>query len=513
MQKSAPSVGRLAIAIGFALSCFGLLLFLWVAFGGPVPLKSKSYRVNAYFPEAIQLAVESDVRIGGVSVGSVKAVDLAPADVRIGGQDVTSAELEIRPEFAPISDDARAMLRQKTLLGETYVELTSGTKPRDGGAPVSLGAAANNSDAEVRRVEALPEGGTLPAGQTQDQVLIDEIFNALDEETRGSFQRWMQNSAVAVQGRGLDLNDAFGNLGPFLDDASNVLAILERQKESLKGLVRDTGTVFDALSERDDALTGLITNSNETFDALASEEEALAEIFQVLPTFQRETRTTLNRLDAFQENTLPLVLDLQPVADDATPTLRSVRRLSPNLTRLFPDIDALIRASRRGFPALSRTLRELRPVMDSLNPFLAELNPVVDFLEYYKFHINDFLSNPPVGISGTLAPEPNQPAARFSLRQLGYITQESLSFYPQRLSTNRGNGYLRPFNDLLSEREMPARGIFPNIDCRPSDGERDFGDGGDPPVGVNFAPCFVDRGFPQRFGGDLIPKVRRDGTP
>ena len=59
-----------------------LLLFLWVAFGGPVPLKPKSYRITAYFPEAVQLAVESDVRIGGVSVGKVKSIELAPADKR-----------------------------------------------------------------------------------------------------------------------------------------------------------------------------------------------------------------------------------------------------------------------------------------------------------------------------------------------------------------------------------------------------------------------------------------------
>ena len=44
-----------------------LLLFLWIAFGGPVPLKAKSYRVTAYFPEAAQIAQESDVRIGGVN--------------------------------------------------------------------------------------------------------------------------------------------------------------------------------------------------------------------------------------------------------------------------------------------------------------------------------------------------------------------------------------------------------------------------------------------------------------
>ena len=46
----------LSVAVGFALSCFGLVLFLWIAFGGPIPLKPKSYRITAYFPEATQLA-------------------------------------------------------------------------------------------------------------------------------------------------------------------------------------------------------------------------------------------------------------------------------------------------------------------------------------------------------------------------------------------------------------------------------------------------------------------------
>src|SRR5215211_8785295 len=140
MQKQAPSIGRILVAVGFALSCFGLILFLWVAFGGPIPLKPESYRITAYFPEATQLAQESDVRIGGVSVGTVKEIELAPADKRVGGEDTTQATIEIDPQFAPISSDARAILRQKTLLGETYVELTSGTEPDGHKAPVALGA-------------------------------------------------------------------------------------------------------------------------------------------------------------------------------------------------------------------------------------------------------------------------------------------------------------------------------------------------------------------------------------
>ena len=75
MVKSTPSLGRIAAMVIFALSCFGLLLFLWLAFGGSIPLKPKGYRFQASFAEATQLAKEADVRISGVPVGKVKTIE------------------------------------------------------------------------------------------------------------------------------------------------------------------------------------------------------------------------------------------------------------------------------------------------------------------------------------------------------------------------------------------------------------------------------------------------------
>ena len=76
MGQRAPSVAQIAVAVAFAFSCFGLLLFLWNAFGGPVPFAPEGYRVKVPFNEATQLAVESDVRISNVSVGRVKKIEL-----------------------------------------------------------------------------------------------------------------------------------------------------------------------------------------------------------------------------------------------------------------------------------------------------------------------------------------------------------------------------------------------------------------------------------------------------
>src|SRR5207342_3410065 len=107
MQKHAPSLGRIATMALFALSCFGLLLFLWLSFGGPIPLKPKGYQFKVAFPEATQLAVEADVRVAGVSVGKVRAKTLDPKH-----PNRTVATIELTRRFAPIARDARAILRQ-----------------------------------------------------------------------------------------------------------------------------------------------------------------------------------------------------------------------------------------------------------------------------------------------------------------------------------------------------------------------------------------------------------------
>ena len=76
MVKQAPTFGRLMAMVVFALSCVAILLYLWLTFGGPVPLRPESYRFEAKVREAATLPVEADVRVAGVSVGKVKRKEL-----------------------------------------------------------------------------------------------------------------------------------------------------------------------------------------------------------------------------------------------------------------------------------------------------------------------------------------------------------------------------------------------------------------------------------------------------
>src|SRR3954466_11772180 len=184
MQNAPQSFARLAGMALFALSCFAIVLFLWKSFGGPSPLAPAQYRFTADFAEATQLAEAADVRISGVKVGRVVTIDLH-------GQR-TRAVIEIEPRYAPIPRNTKAILRQKTLLGETFVELTPG-RPSAG---------------------QLPDGATLPQQQIVDTTQLDEVTRAFDPRTRRDLQRVVRGLALATNGRSRELSDALGNLGP-----------------------------------------------------------------------------------------------------------------------------------------------------------------------------------------------------------------------------------------------------------------------------------------------------------
>ena len=160
---------------------------------------------------------------------------------------------------------------------------------------------------------------------------------------------------MAIRDRGLDLNDALGNLAPFLTDTSDLLEILDRQEEALRGAVRDTGTTFEALSERGSELTNAIRGGRNTFSALASEQEALAQLFQILPGVPaRVAGDDRSGSTSSRRRASPLIEELDPVAEKLSPTLDDVRRLSPNLRDLFFDLEDLNRVSLQGPAGASR---------------------------------------------------------------------------------------------------------------------------------------------------------------
>jgi phospholipid/cholesterol/gamma-HCH transport system substrate-binding protein len=436
MIKQTPSIGRIFAMVAFTLSCFGILVFLWLSFGGSVPLQPEGYRVTVQFPEATQLAQEADVRISGVRVGKVKTRE---PNEKTG---LTDTVLEIDSRYAPIPRDTRAILRQKTLLGETYVELSPGERGAGGR-------------------DLLQDGGELPRGQVAETVELDEILRTFDPITRQRFTTWFDQQGVAVRGRAAQINASLAELTPFAEDTDEVLRVLRAQSTATRALIRDTGEVFAALTERKGQLRELIRNSNRTWEAIASRDAQLADTFRVFPTFLRESRATTRRVTAFANEANPLVDQLRPAARQISPALVDLDRLAPDLRGFFQDLDPLVRVSRRGLPATEQVLDNTRPILRRLDPFLRELTPIVDYLGLYRREIAAFFGNDSAATQA-VGPGFASPGGVHYLRVMNPLNPEIMTGYQNRLGTNRYNPYSEPgaYDRLAEGQPLPVFGNY-----------------------------------------------------
>jgi virulence factor Mce-like protein len=413
VEKQPPTLGRLALMVVFALSCFGLLLYLWTSFGGAVPLAPKGYRFEARFDEATQLADNADVRISGVTVGHVIDSKLEAGR--------TSAEIEVDPAYVPVPRDTRAILRAKTLLGETYVELTPGD----------------------RSAGDLPDGGTLPVGQVEPTVELDEILRSFDPRTRRALQRFLAGFAASLERRGEDLNDGVGNLAPFAEDTDDLLEVLDSQEGAVRRLIRDTGQVFAALGRRRGELAGLVRTTDSVLQATARRNRELRETVRILPVTLRELRPTLAELEALSIEAAPVVRDLRPAGRALAPTLRDATALAPELRELFLGVDRVIAVSRTALPDTTRIVDAAHPLFGQLEPLLRQLVPVVDFLALYEQELVTSFAGVAAATQASERPAAGAEPIRY-LRALVPFTAEGFVAAQERLGSNRHNPYFRP---------------------------------------------------------------------
>jgi phospholipid/cholesterol/gamma-HCH transport system substrate-binding protein len=417
VSKRAPSTAQLLVIAGFALSCFGILLFLWVTFGGPTPFRAKPYEIKVPFNEATQLAEQSDVRISGVNVGKVRSIELAP-----NGRQAL-ATVDIDNKYGPLPKSTRAILRTKTLLGETYIELTPGS---------SEGA-------------ELADGGTVPEANIAESVQLDEIFRTFNPQTRAAFQSWMQEAAVAISGQGQGLSYAIGEFEPTFSEFDKLFRVLDTQRLAVSQLFRNGATTFRALRGREGQLASLIQSSNAVFQTTARRDRDIEALFRAFPTFQDESRLTLNRLKTFAVNADPLMRQLVPAAEELSPTLIAFANLAPEAKGFFEGLSKVIARAPTGFPALRKFFRdEFPPLLRALDPFLRNLNPLLTGLDLYKREFTALFAN--IGAAtNAVIPVTNDKGESFHyLRAMGPLTPESVAAYPNRLTTNRNSAYSPP---------------------------------------------------------------------
>jgi phospholipid/cholesterol/gamma-HCH transport system substrate-binding protein len=324
---------------------FAVVLLAIIAVGVLLFRGDGGYTVTAKFVNAGQLVQGNEVKAGGVSIGSVKSIDVSQdgrAEVELGISD---------GDYEPLRRGTEVLIKQTSLSGiaNRYVDL-------------KLGPA---------NAEEIEDGGTISPDQTATAVEVDQIFNLFDERTRTGLQDFFKGSAEMIRGRGRELRNGIHYLNPALSTGARLFQELTRDEALLERFLVDSATLVNALAQRREDLTGVVGNLNATFGALGRQQDALAESVGRLPPFMRRANTTFVNLRAALD-------DVDPLVDAAKP---AVRRLGPFLdqARLFvrdgePTIRDLSRTISqagerndlieliRSFPPLARAAMDTRRV-------------------------------------------------------------------------------------------------------------------------------------------------------
>ena len=207
------------------------------AFGG--------YRVNAVFKTGAELVPGDDVTMSGLRVGKVE--HLSP----MAG--ATQVSMLLHSDFTPVFKDARAVIRQKNLLGEAYIELNRGTASEGG----------------------IADGGTIDEQHTLTPVEVDQVLNALDPQVRDQLDIVINTLGQATAGRGQDMNASSSDLSSIAVDLEGLAHTLANNSDHLDALIADLRKVMETLAAWHADFRAMITDWDHVMATLASREQNL----------------------------------------------------------------------------------------------------------------------------------------------------------------------------------------------------------------------------------------------
>lgn len=253
---------------------------------------ASSNQYHATFTEASRLKSGQDVRIAGVPVGSVSAVTLNP-------DNTVDVAFDVDKRYQ-LYTSTRAVVRYENLVGDRYMEITSG--------PGEL--------------QKLPAGSTLSTANTQPALDLDALLGGLRPVLKG-----------------LDGNK--------VNEVSNaVIELLQGQGGAIQSMLASTSSFSQNLAARDQLIGDVITNLNTvlgTIDEKGDQFNASVDELQKLITGLAENRDPIAGAIAplaSAENDLTEMLKasrrpLQGVIENARPLMQRMDERKADINKVI----------------------------------------------------------------------------------------------------------------------------------------------------------------------------------
>jgi ABC-type transporter Mla subunit MlaD len=307
-----------------------------------------SYRVDAVFDTAQGVVPGEAVRIAGATVGSVRAIHLAPGPK-------ARVELEMDRSFAPFRADAHCRILPDGLINGSSVECSPGTAA----APLPRGPGAVP-------VIAVPH--------TSEPVTLQALLDVFAAPASSRLQLVLHDLGLATSARGEDINAILRRANPALTEAGRVLAVVSAQRHEIATAIGQTDQVIARLARDKRQIRRFVAATAAVASASSRHRGALSESVRRLPPLLASARRSFGALDR--------------VSLDASPALADLRAATPALRTITGRLPALVAAAAPAERALGSTADEgvdaagaARPVIGDLRKLTAGAGPAAGLLD------------------------------------------------------------------------------------------------------------------------------------
>jgi phospholipid/cholesterol/gamma-HCH transport system substrate-binding protein len=234
---------------------------------------------HATFTEASRLKAGEDVRIAGVPVGSVKKIKLNP-------DNTVDVAFDLNDRYQ-LYTSTRAAVRYKNLVGDRYLEITSGP-------------------GELRK---LPAGATIPKENTQPALDLDALLGGLRPVLKGLDGTKVNEVSNAViellQGQGGALSNMLASTSSFTQDLAardQLIGDVINNLNTVLATVDDKGAQFDAsVDQLQQLITGLAEHRDPVAGAIPPLASASDDLTELLQTSRRPIQGVIENLRPFAQ--------------------------------------------------------------------------------------------------------------------------------------------------------------------------------------------------------------------
>jgi virulence factor Mce-like protein len=337
-----------------------------------------TYKLSAELSNADTLVPGNDVRIGGIRVGQIKTVEPETVDnapcpddpTRQCTSQVAKVNMELNQSLDPLPENSNLVVRSKSALGLKYLEINRG----------------NSS-------QGFKPGATIPLSAARPEpVEIDQVFNMFDDPTRVAIQQNLLEFGNALAGRGVDFNEAIGQLKPLVEVLTPVMRNLADPNTGLSNFVSSLSATAAEVAPVAQIQGQLFADLDTTFAAFARVSRPfIQESISKSPAAEDTAIATLPTIRPFLANTAKLFGELRPGFHALAPHQKALGQsipagikalaLAPAFNaQLDPTAQALLNLSN---DALSRQgINDLTDFNNTLAPPLRFITPAQSVCNY-----------------------------------------------------------------------------------------------------------------------------------